>query len=230
MVSASVNGPGSVIFTGRSACQKVEIVETASHGRALLLDGLWMVAEADEKTYHEMLVHPALTTAPSVARVLIIGGGDGGSAREVLSAEEEGVQFHWLTAPLAIEHQADGQVRAVRGQGMRLGAPDITGRRAVEPCPEIIKEIKADMVISALGFTPEDLPGKLPSVDLAVRRSGELEIDRATRMTSLDGVFAAGDIVRGASLVVWALKDGQDAAHAIKSYLDNRLEVLGAAE
>lgn len=153
-----------------------------------------------------------------------------GSAREVVSAEEEGVQFHWLTAPLAIEHDADGAVRAVRGQGMRLGAPGLGGRRAVEPCPEIIKEIKADMVISALGFTPEDLPGKLPSVDLAVRRSGELEIDRATKMTSLDGVFAAGDIVRGASLVVWALKDGLDAAQAIKSYLDNRLEVLGAAE
>ena len=83
----------SVIFTGQSKFQKVEIVETASHGRALLLDGLWMVAEADEKTYHEMLVHPALTTAPSVARVLIIGGGDGGSAREVLThpGVEEGV-------------------------------------------------------------------------------------------------------------------------------------------
>ena len=74
-----------VLYTQQSEFQKVEVVETQAHGRALLLDGLWMCAQGDEKTYHEMLVHPALTTARATDHVLIIGGGDGGSAREVLS-------------------------------------------------------------------------------------------------------------------------------------------------
>ncbi len=72
------------LFEGQSPFQKVTIIETEALGRALLIDDLWMTSEGDEKNYHELLVHPAMTTAPNIERVLIIGGGDGGTAREVL--------------------------------------------------------------------------------------------------------------------------------------------------
>jgi len=113
---------------------------------------------------------------------------------------------------------------------MRLGAPDASGRRAPEPDPGRTFDLEADMVISALGFTPEDLPKTLGASALSVHEDGRVEADTATRMTSLDGVFVAGDLHRGASLVVWAIKDGLDAARSIECYLDNRLSVLGAAE
>lgn len=152
-----------------------------------------------------------------------------GSAREVKHAEEEGVVFEWLSAPLAVLTKGDA-ISAVRVQGMRLGAPDLSGRRAPEPDPGKTWDRPADMVISALGFTPEDLPVLFDAPDLSVHRDGRVEADRDTRMASLDGVFVAGDLHRGASLVVWAIKDGLDAARSIESYLDNRMRVLGAAE
>ncbi len=152
-----------------------------------------------------------------------------GSAREVKHAEEEGVVFEWLSAPLAVLTKGDA-ISAVRVQGMRLGSPDASGRRAPEPDPGQTWDRPADMVISALGFTPEDLPVLFDAPDLSVHRDGRVEADRDTRMASLDGVFVAGDLHRGASLVVWAIKDGLDAARSIESYLDNRMRVLGAAE
>ena len=99
---------------------------------------------------------------------------------------------------------------------MRLGAPDATGRKM----PEVIDgadyvEETADLVIKALGFEPEDLP-KLWGVDgLEVTRWGTVKAEFRTGRTSLPGVYAAGDIVRGASLVVWAIRDGRDCAAAI---------------
>jgi glutamate synthase (NADPH) small chain len=152
-----------------------------------------------------------------------------GSAREVKHAEEEGVVFEWLASPLAVLTKGD-DIQAVRVQGMRLGAPDESGRRSPEPEPGKTFDVSADMVISALGFTPEDLPEAFSAPDLSVHRDGRVEGDRATKMTSLDGVFVAGDLHRGASLVVWAIRDGIDAARSITKYLDNRLQVLGAAE
>jgi glutamate synthase (NADPH/NADH) small chain len=152
-----------------------------------------------------------------------------GSAREVRHAEEEGVVFEWLSSPLAVLTKGDA-ISAVRVQGMRLGAPDLSGRRAPEPEPGRTWDIGADMVISALGFTPENLPELFSVPDLGVRRDGRVEADGATRMTNLDGVFVAGDLYRGASLVVWAIRDGIDAAQSIENYLVNRLTVLGAAE
>ena len=83
-------------------------------------------------------------------------------------------------------------------------------------------EIKADMVIKALGFDPEDLPYLFDAKELQVTKWGTLKTDFDTMETNLNGVFAAGDIVRGASLVVWAIKDGRDAAAAIKKYLENK--------
>jgi len=78
----------SVLFEGRSPFQKVEIVDSIHYGPTLVIDGVFMTSEREEHFYHEMLVQPAMTTAPRIGRVLIVGGGDGGTARETLRHEE----------------------------------------------------------------------------------------------------------------------------------------------
>ena len=145
-----------------------------------------------------------------------------GSQRETQNAEEEGVEFVWLSAPMGFEGDA---VSGVRVQKMRLGAPDASGRQS----PEVIEGAdyteQADLVIKALGFEPEELP-KLWGVDgLEVTRWGTIKAGFGTGQTSLDGVFAAGDIVRGASLVVWAIRDGRESAAAILDYLNQSANV-----
>ncbi len=135
-----------------------------------------------------------------------------GSQREVANAEEEGVEFVWLAAPKGFAGDA---VTGVMTQKMRLGAPDATGRQV----PQIIEGSdyveNADLVIKALGFEPEDLPKLWDAPELEVTRWGTIKADFRTHETSLDGVFAVGDIVRGASLVVWAIRDGREAAEAV---------------
>ena len=138
-----------------------------------------------------------------------------GSAREVARAEEEGVAFDWLSAPLSVG-EAGVEVRH-----MRLGPADGGGRRAPEPTDETRLE-PADLVIQALGFDAEDLPALFDAPDLAVTPHGAVRIPGAGCATTLQGVFAAGDIVRGASLVVWAVKDGMGAAAEIGAWLDAR--------
>ena len=140
-----------------------------------------------------------------------------GSMREVRHAEEEGVEFVWLAAPEAF--LGNGAVTGVRARRMRLGAADSSGRQRPEPVPGSQHVIDADLAINALGFDPEDLPVLFGEPALAVTTHGTLETAPDTLLTSLDGVFAAGDIVRGASLVVWAIRDGRDAAAAIHRYL-----------
>ena len=140
-----------------------------------------------------------------------------GSQREVRNAEEEGVEFVWLSAPVAFE--GTEHVTGVRMIHMRLGPPDASGRRAPEPEPGSETSIPADLVIKALGYDPEDLPGLFGEPALSTTRWGTLRIDPRTMMTSLDGVFAAGDIVRGASLVVWAIRDGRDVTDHMQAYL-----------
>ena len=153
-----------------------------------------------------------------------------GSMREVAHAEEEGVVFEWLAAPKAVLGDASG-VTGVKAARMRLGAPDASGRQAPEEIPGADFDVPAQLVIKALGFDPEDLPTLFGQPELKVSRWGTLKTDFRTLMTSLDGVFAAGDIVRGASLVVWALRDGRDAAEAIDAYLQAKAEpALAAAE
>jgi glutamate synthase (NADPH/NADH) small chain len=147
-----------------------------------------------------------------------------GSMREVTHAEEEGVEFVWLTSPLAILGDKNNKASKVRYQNMVLGHADHTERRSPVPVDGSIGEIKANLVIKALGFEPEDLPKLFEHPALEVTQSGTLGIDN-NMMTSLDGVFAAGDIARGASLVVWAIKDGQDAAESIINYVQNKAEV-----
>lgn len=140
-----------------------------------------------------------------------------GSRREVQNAVEEGIEFVWRSAPEA--YLGDGAVRAVRTQRMRLGSPDSSGRQTPEPIPGSSANLDADVVIEALGFDPEDLPTLFGEPDLPVTRWGTIKAQVATGATKLDGVFAAGDIVRGASLVVWAIRDGRDCAAAIVRYL-----------
>lgn len=154
-----------------------------------------------------------------------------GSLREVTNAEEEGVVFEWLAAPRGLLGGADG-VTGVRAIRMRLGPPDSSGRRAPEAVDGSDFDLPAQLVIQALGFDPEDLPVTLSAPDLAVSRWGTVKIDRRTQAASLDGVFAAGDIARGASLVVWAIRDGRDAADSIHSYLRAKADfsALAAAE
>jgi len=140
-----------------------------------------------------------------------------GSQREVANAEEEGVEFVWLSAPESFT--ADTHVKEVAVAGMRLGSPDASGRRSPEPDPGRKFDVPADMVIKALGFDPEELPNLFGSPDLSVTRWGTLRVDHQTMMTSLPGVFAAGDIVRGASLVVWGIRDGRDVSEQMSKWL-----------
>ena len=142
-----------------------------------------------------------------------------GSAREVANAEEEGVEFVWLSSPK--EFKGKNKIENLVVDQIKLGEPDESGRRRPEIKEGSAFEIKADMVIKALGFDPENLPLLFDAHELQVTRWGTIKTDFDTMETNLKGVFAAGDIVRGASLVVWAIKDGRDAASSIKTYLEN---------
>jgi len=143
-----------------------------------------------------------------------------GSAREVKNAQEEGVEFIWLSSPKKFEGKE--KIETVVANRIILGEPDDSGRR--KPNIDINSEfkIKSDIVIKALGFDPENLPKLFNEKQLQVSRWGTIKADFDTMETNLNGVFAAGDIVRGASLVVWAIKDGRDAAISISKYLINK--------
>ncbi|WP_156681093.1 NAD(P)-dependent oxidoreductase [Sphingomonas profundi] len=151
-----------------------------------------------------------------------------GSQRETKNAEEEGVEFVWLSAPEAFD--GEGAVSGVRAARMRLGAPDASGRRAPEAHPGSEFRLDADLVIKALGFDAEDLPKLFGADELSVTRWGTVRIDHKTMQTSMDGVFAAGDIVRGASLVVWAIRDGRDVAERMHLYLKAKAKAAPARE
>ena len=143
-----------------------------------------------------------------------------GSAREVAHAEEEGVHFEWLAAPRAL--QKAGNAMLLKAGRMRLGAPDESGRRRPEWIEGADFTLDADLVIPALGYTPEDVPTLFGEPDLPLTSRGTVKVDGSTLMTALDGVFAGGDIVRGASLVVWAVKDGMRAGETIAAWLTQR--------
>ena len=140
-----------------------------------------------------------------------------GSQREVENAEEEGVNFQWLSAPHAL--LGDGSVQAVRARRIHLGQPDETGRQVPQVIENSDFDVEADLVIKALGFDPEDLPTLFDQPELGVSKWGTVQINWKTMMTSAEGVFAAGDIVRGASLVVWGIRDGRDAAEQMDRYI-----------
>ena len=143
-----------------------------------------------------------------------------GSAREVFNAEEEGVEFVWLSSPK--EFKGTNKIEKLIIDQIQLGEPDDSGRRKPEIKEGSEFEIKADMVIKALGFDPEDLPNLFGSKNLSITKWGTLKTNFDTMETNLPGVFAAGDIIRGASLVVWAIRDGREAAISIKNYLEKK--------
>lgn len=149
-----------------------------------------------------------------------------GSQREVANAEEEGVRFDWLSAPKAFD--GDNRVSKVRAVRMRLGAPDATGRQSPEEVPGSDYELDADLVVQALGFEPEPIKALWDAEGLEVTRWGTIKADFLTKATSLPRVYAAGDIVRGASLVVWAIRDGREAAQAIADALDAKAAAVAA--
>jgi glutamate synthase (NADPH/NADH) small chain len=150
-----------------------------------------------------------------------------GSQREVTYAEEEGVEFVYLAAPEAF--LGERKLTGLRAQRIHLGLADATGRQTPQAIEGSHFNLPADLVLKALGFDPEDIPGAFKAPDLAVTRWGTLKIDYRSMMTNLDGVFAAGDIVRGAALVVWAIRDGRDAAEQIEVYLAGKSASLGVA-
>jgi len=140
-----------------------------------------------------------------------------GSAREVTNAEEEGVKFIWLSSPKVFE--GNKKVEKVVLNKMRLGEPDSSGRQSPKIIEGSEEVLNADLVIEALGFEPEEIPKLFNEPDLQVTKWGTIKADLKTLKTNIKGVFAAGDIVRGASLVVWAIRDGRDAAKGISQYL-----------
>ena len=143
-----------------------------------------------------------------------------GSAREVKNAIEEGIEFIWLSSPK--KFLGKDEVESVEVDKIILGEPDSSGRKkpVIQPGSEF--KLSTNFVIRSLGFDPENLPKLFNSKELSVSEWGTLKIDLNSMQTNLDGVFAAGDIVRGASLVVWAIKDGRDAAVQIKKYLEEK--------
>ncbi|WP_119681075.1 NAD(P)-dependent oxidoreductase [Indioceanicola profundi] len=149
-----------------------------------------------------------------------------GSQREVSHAEEEGVELVWQTAPEAFH--GDSRVQGMLASRIHLGVVDAAGRQTPQPVPGSEFTLPADLVIKALGFEPEDLPILFGDANLKVTRWGTVSIDFRTMMTSLDGVFAAGDIVRGASLVVWGIRDGRDVAEHIHTYLRRKAQAATA--
>jgi len=152
-----------------------------------------------------------------------------GSQREVAHAEEEGVEFVWLAQPEGFIGDKKNTVTAVRAARIHLGVPDATGRQTPRVIDGSHFNVEADLAIKALGFDPEELPGHFGAPDLEVTRWGTIKINHRTKMSNLDGIFAAGDIVRGASLVVWAIRDGRDAADSIDAFIKAKSATAVAA-
>lgn len=225
---------------------KVREIEAPGAGAKGIVKALDYLTASNRKSFGDEV--PAFDSGEldaSGKRVVVIGGGDTamdcvrtairqgalsvkclyrrdranmpGSQREVQNAEEEGVEFVWLSAPRGFTGGVE--VEGVMVQKMRLGAPDATGRQT----PEVIEGADyvepADLVVQALGFEPEELPTLWGQPELKVTRWGTIKADFRSHATSLPGVYAAGDIVRGASLVVWAIRDGREAAESILGYL-----------
>jgi glutamate synthase (NADPH/NADH) small chain len=147
---------------------------------------------------------------------------------EVHHAEEEGVQFRMLCAPVEILSTSDGWVRGLKVQRCELGEPDEKGRRRPVPIEGAYEELPVEIVIEAIGNGPNPLIPKT-TAGLSVTRHGTLVVDEATMMTTRKGVFAGGDIVAGASTVILAMGHGRKAAAAIDAYLRQEASEENAA-
>jgi len=136
---------------------------------------------------------------------------------EVHHAEEEGIVFDFLVAPLEVLGNDEGWVRGLRCQRMELGEPDDSGRRRPVPVPGSEFELECDMVVVAIGTRANPVLTRT-APDLTLNQWGYIVTDEFG-MTSLPGVFAGGDIVRGAATVILAMGDGKRSAAAIDAYL-----------
>ena len=141
-----------------------------------------------------------------------------GRTEERMHATEEGVHFEYLAAPLAVLLGDAGEARGLRCQRMALGPPDDTGRRRPEPVPDSEFELPADLVVVAIGYGVDEDWGEAAPAMLRDRWA-RIVADPDSLATNLPGVFAGGDDVNGADLVVTALADGHRAAEAIHAYL-----------
>jgi glutamate synthase (NADPH/NADH) small chain len=140
-------------------------------------------------------------------------------AEELHHAGEEGVEFHWLTAPVEILGDAQNRVRGLRCQKMELAEPDASGRRRPVPVPGSEFEIACDSVVYAIGTNANPILGQ--TAKLALDKRGYIAAD-ADLATSIAGVYAGGDIVTGAATVIEAMGAGRRAARAMKAYLGLR--------
>jgi glutamate synthase (NADPH/NADH) small chain len=140
---------------------------------------------------------------------------------EVHHAEEEGIKFHFLTAPTKFIGDEQGRVKAMECLQMELGAPDASGRRRPVPIEgsEFIMEI--DMAVVAIGQSPNPLISQT-TPELEVGKWGNVEVDWETMKTSMEGVYAGGDIIRGGATVILAMGDGRIAAAEMDKYLKNK--------
>jgi len=137
---------------------------------------------------------------------------------EIHHAEEEGIEFINLTNPVEYFADEKGRVKTVRVQRMRLGEPDASGRRRPEVVEGSEYNIPVDVVIVAVGVSPNPLvPSELP--ELKVSRWGTIEVDPETMQSSMPELFAGGDIVRGGATVILAMGDGRRAAAGMHKYL-----------
>ncbi|MGB9623753.1 MAG: NADPH-dependent glutamate synthase [Phycisphaerae bacterium] len=149
-------------------------------------------------------------------------------AEEILHAEEEGVVFQFLTNPVEILGDEKGWVRGIRCQRMKLGEPDASGRARPVPIEGSEYDIPCQIVIEAIGTRANPLLTKT-TPDLHVNKKGYIVVDE-NGMTSKPGVFAGGDIVRGAATVILAMGDGKRAAAAIDRYLKSKQVRLQPAQ
>ncbi|MHA1114220.1 MAG: NADPH-dependent glutamate synthase [Alphaproteobacteria bacterium] len=140
-------------------------------------------------------------------------------AEEIDHGEEEGIQFHWLTAPVEILDDGDGNVRGMRCIRMELGAPDESGRRRPVPIDGSEYEFDADMIVYAIGTNANPIIGQTSRLKL--NDWGYIETDE-NFATSMAGVYAGGDIVTGGATVILAMGAGREAARAMKAYLGIR--------
>ena len=138
---------------------------------------------------------------------------------ESVDAEKEGVQFRLLVAPAEVLGDSAGAVAGLRCTEMRLGAPDASGRKSVEPIPGSSVTIEADLIIAAIGMAPDT---SMFGGRVAVEKNGRLSASRATCQTAVEHVFAAGDAVNGPTDITRAVGEGRKAAHQIDAWLNGR--------
>ena len=138
---------------------------------------------------------------------------------EIHHAKEEGIEFHWLTAPVEILGDGGGNVCGMRCIRMELGEPDESGRRRPVPIEDSEYEFEADMVIYAIGTNANPIIGQ--TTNLKLNQWGYIEVDE-NFATSMAGVYAGGDIVTGAATVILAMGTGRKAAVSMQAYLGVR--------